>query len=571
MPIFNPIDDCSNFGKGQVPSIYGVSDTVIALDAIIAGIGQVITNGTITLVGVGTTFLNTFKPGDTITVQGETIRTIASVGTDTVLTVTSPFVTTTTNLAYVVGGGSRFLDPAVDGQYNCVWWDQKTYPDPDDDPNREIVRVTAKVGDTFTILRAQEDTLATTKNTFGGLYSFSNVFTKYVLDEIRSQIGYYKYVANYGSLKPQEVVLNFNDYFTLTDDPINHFTNVVIDTSGLSSDVTLLTNISNSSLLLSNVINNIITAGAFVQSVEDDGGGVVSVDNSDPVNPIIVFNGVETDGVTMTGNGKVGNPLVSLGGGTGGSAIFKNGIAIKESADASVVQLIPHGMGVVPGQVKITASLVQSGSSALVSKTTYNGVTQSSNSYYGLSTGNPAADDDFFRLSTGDPVFDYQTGVVTFDATNIIITWTRTGTPPGGIYILLWEAESSTGGGGGGTSFSITISQPGHTLTPGNVLKMTGPDTFGLAQADSQVNAEVVGIVTSIVPGVSFTYTSSAIQLPSAMIGVEGSAIFLDPVIPGMLTTVKPTTPTQIVRALGTIISSGSLIYFDCSGLAKQL
>jgi hypothetical protein len=47
-----------------------------------------------------------------------------------------------------------------------------------------------------------------------------------------------------------------------------------------------------------------------VQSVTDDGNGVVSVDNTDTANPIIEFNGVNVDGVTITGDGTSTDPLV---------------------------------------------------------------------------------------------------------------------------------------------------------------------------------------------------------------------------------------------------------------------
>ena len=59
---------------------------------------------------------------------------------------------------------------------------------------------------------------------------------------------------------------------------------------------------------------NVITGGG-VQSVTDDGNGVVSVDNTDPANPIIKFYGVNVDGVTITGDGTSGNPLVATTGG----------------------------------------------------------------------------------------------------------------------------------------------------------------------------------------------------------------------------------------------------------------
>jgi hypothetical protein len=48
-----------------------------------------------------------------------------------------------------------------------------------------------------------------------------------------------------------------------------------------------------------------------VESVTDDGNGIVSVDNTDTANPIIEFNGVNTDGITITGDGSVGSPLVA--------------------------------------------------------------------------------------------------------------------------------------------------------------------------------------------------------------------------------------------------------------------
>lgn len=75
-----------------------------------AGVGRVATNGTTTLTGTGTVFLNTFKPGDTITVTGETVRTIQSIASNTSLVVTVAFSTTASSLAYTVsGGGTRFV------------------------------------------------------------------------------------------------------------------------------------------------------------------------------------------------------------------------------------------------------------------------------------------------------------------------------------------------------------------------------------------------------------------------------------------------------------------------------
>jgi hypothetical protein len=53
-----------------------------------------------------------------------------------------------------------------------------------------------------------------------------------------------------------------------------------------------------------------------VTSVTDDGNGVVTVDNTIPTAPVVQFQGVNVDGVTITGDGTSGNPLVASGGGT---------------------------------------------------------------------------------------------------------------------------------------------------------------------------------------------------------------------------------------------------------------
>ena len=64
------------------------------------GIGTVNTSGNINLVGVGTQFLTTFKVGDIINVAGEPVKTIASILSDTELTVNSAFSSTATGKTY---------------------------------------------------------------------------------------------------------------------------------------------------------------------------------------------------------------------------------------------------------------------------------------------------------------------------------------------------------------------------------------------------------------------------------------------------------------------------------------
>lgn len=83
-------------------------------------------------------------------------------------------------IGVVSGQGALFPTPP----FNAVWWNTSDYPDPSDDPNKEIVRVIAISGDTLTITRAQESTMATTKNTGGKTYKLEAGLTAKTMDDL---------------------------------------------------------------------------------------------------------------------------------------------------------------------------------------------------------------------------------------------------------------------------------------------------------------------------------------------------------------------------------------------------
>jgi hypothetical protein len=68
------------------------------------GEGSVATAGSKVLTGTETNFTD-FAVGDTVTVAGETTRTIDSITNDTLLTVTSNFANTTSGVTYIMHGG----------------------------------------------------------------------------------------------------------------------------------------------------------------------------------------------------------------------------------------------------------------------------------------------------------------------------------------------------------------------------------------------------------------------------------------------------------------------------------
>lgn len=72
--------------------------------------------------------------------------------------------------------------------FNLIWWNSTDYPNPANDPNVEIVRVTNIASDTLTITRAQEGTSATNKNTGGKTYSLVLAITAKMISDIAAAL-----------------------------------------------------------------------------------------------------------------------------------------------------------------------------------------------------------------------------------------------------------------------------------------------------------------------------------------------------------------------------------------------
>ena len=102
------------------------------------------------------------------------------------VTVSTTYGAGDTSVELTAGHGAKL--PATTGgyQYPMTWWDSTNYPQPADDPNVEIVMVTARSGDTLTVTRAQEGTSASTKNTgSGAVYRMSLGTTKAMWESLR--------------------------------------------------------------------------------------------------------------------------------------------------------------------------------------------------------------------------------------------------------------------------------------------------------------------------------------------------------------------------------------------------
>lgn len=73
--------------------------------------------------------------------------------------------------------------------FNAVWWNATDYPDPSDDPSKEIVRVTDVTDDTLTIERDQEFTGAFDHNEAGKTYNLANTLTAKMISDLIALLG----------------------------------------------------------------------------------------------------------------------------------------------------------------------------------------------------------------------------------------------------------------------------------------------------------------------------------------------------------------------------------------------
>lgn len=125
---------------------------------------------------------------------------------------------------------------------------------------------------------------------------------------------------------------------------------------------------------------------------------------------------------------------------------FKNGVTTRDVSTASGVQNIAHGLGVTPKYIRITCILYTSTGNILSrSDGVYNGTTNSGL----LTAGTTGTNGTSQAVDIGSAIAlatianadttNNATAVATFDGTNIILTWTKNGTPTGTAK-LMWEA-----------------------------------------------------------------------------------------------------------------------------------
>lgn len=122
----------------------------------------------------------------------------------------------------------------------------------------------------------------------------------------------------------------------------------------------------------------------------------------------------------------------------------------------------------------------------------------------------------------------------------------------------------SGGGGGGGNALIVVITQPGHGFTGGQVV-YSNAGTFALARADSAVDAEVIGLVESVIDSNNFNLLVSGEV--SALTGLTpGGVYFLSDTVAGELTLTQPTTTGHISKPLLIATDASTGFFYNFRG-----
>jgi hypothetical protein len=170
-------------------------------------------------------------------------------------------------------------------------------------------------------------------------------------------------------------------------------------------------------------------------SVTDNGGYGINIAAATCDNNVIVAPAYDNNSSGTYQDLGTGTIIIAQA----SESVFSTVLATKDSSDASTTQNIAHDLGTTPKKVKIWAQPNANTTSRAQAMTSYNGTTQTSLSWCGSGSFNRTAD---FRLNHASAAgTNAQVGVVTWDSTNIIITWTKTDFPTG-TYDLFVEAEA---------------------------------------------------------------------------------------------------------------------------------
>lgn len=113
-----------------------------------------------------------------------------------------------------------------------------------------------------------------------------------------------------------------------------------------------------------------------------------------------------------------------------------------------------------------------------------------------------------------------------------------------------------------GPAVSNPVNQVSHGFVVGDVIRISGINTYTKAQADTAANAEVIGIVSVVTDPDNFTYITEGLITTGVPAEAAGTVLFLSPTTAGALTSTEPTTIGHISMPLAVIAQSATRMVF---------
>lgn len=109
---------------------------------------------------------------------------------------------------------------------------------------------------------------------------------------------------------------------------------------------------------------------------------------------------------------------------------------------------------------------------------------------------------------------------------------------------------------------TVPVNQTAHGFVEGDIIRLSGIDTYTKAQADSPANAEVIGIVVEVVDVDNFKYATEGIIEVGVPIAPANTVLFLSRTTPGALVTTDTTTIGEVSFPLAVVTQSSVRMVF---------
>lgn len=215
------------------------------------------------------------------------------------------------------------------------------------------------------------------------------------------------------------------------------YNNYVADTGAANAYVVTLVPALGSYIAGQVVVFKAANANTTASTLNVNGLGAIAIKKYDGATALVA-NDIKAGQIVAAVYDGTNFQMISTNPNIPSATVYKSGTVTRDASTASGTQIIAHGLGVIPKFVMLNASLI--GAVPTFAETAYNGTTQNSVSNYYSGAGSPVTDTSFSIGANSNPG-GYSSGVVTFDSTNITITWTKAGTATG-VYYILWTANS---------------------------------------------------------------------------------------------------------------------------------